>query len=459
MEEVEGWLGGETDYVKLRGGTGPLVYPAGFVYAFAGLRWLVGGGGRGAAALRAAQWAFLGIYLATQALVLRIYGAARSGPPWVALLLLLSKRLHSLYYLRLFNDCVAMLLQYGALALLAGGLWLPGVLAWSAAVSVKMNGLLLLPALGLLLLRNCGVARTAAYLAAGVALQAALGAPFLLTHPRSYLSRAFELSRVFMWQWTVNWRFLPEETFVSPRWAAALLCAHLVALLALAHFSWSAADGGLYAVCMRVWGHAVGSSTAKLHGGEGGATATAAAGGDDTGPVATRLRRRSVSGGSVSPAPLSPRAGARRGGMGTVAHLTSAGGAFCDSPSYVLYVLLACNFVGVAFSRTLHYQFYTWYAHALPLLLWRTDLPLVVRVAVLATIEAAFNVGDAAGAGTPFSSAALTSAHMLLLASLFTATVPHPVKGTSGEGVWRVGFDSALRKTRPLARTAAVVVK
>jgi hypothetical protein len=34
MQEVEGFLQGERDYMKLQGDTGPLVYPAGFVYIF-----------------------------------------------------------------------------------------------------------------------------------------------------------------------------------------------------------------------------------------------------------------------------------------------------------------------------------------------------------------------------------------------------------------------------------------
>ena len=37
-------LQGERDYQSIRGGTGPLVYPAGFLYLFSGLRAASGGG-------------------------------------------------------------------------------------------------------------------------------------------------------------------------------------------------------------------------------------------------------------------------------------------------------------------------------------------------------------------------------------------------------------------------------
>jgi len=37
MQEVGGYLQGERDYLKLRGETGPLVYPAGFIYVYAWL--------------------------------------------------------------------------------------------------------------------------------------------------------------------------------------------------------------------------------------------------------------------------------------------------------------------------------------------------------------------------------------------------------------------------------------
>lgn len=44
IQEVSGFLGGERDYLNLKGDTGPLVYPAGFVYIFSVFRWLTDGG-------------------------------------------------------------------------------------------------------------------------------------------------------------------------------------------------------------------------------------------------------------------------------------------------------------------------------------------------------------------------------------------------------------------------------
>lgn len=66
-------------------------------------------------------------------------------PPWALGLLCLSKRLHSIYMLRLFNDCVAVLLAYAATALLLERCWRGAALMYSAAVSVKMSVLLMAP--------------------------------------------------------------------------------------------------------------------------------------------------------------------------------------------------------------------------------------------------------------------------------------------------------------------------
>lgn len=308
------------------------------------------------------------------------------------LLLMLSKRVHSLYMLRMFNDTVTMAIMWGAILLLQRRAWLAGCILYSLSVSVKMNTLLFAPALAYLMVRNCGILRSALYGVVMIAVQAALGAPFLLTYPESYLARAFELTRVFFHKWTVNWKFLPEHMFVSKGLATSLLAAHLLVLLAMAHFSWTRRDGGLFSMMRKV----------------------------------LLKERANLLGDSSTTSTKSGRSGA----VASTA-TNSSGGAYTDSPSFILHCLLTANFAGIVFSRTLHYQFYSWYWHSLPYLLCTaaSALPPIVKVVILGAIEYAFNVGDAEGAGTAASSAGLQAAHFLLLTAVVSGTVPSPTAG------------------------------
>lgn len=76
-----------------------------------------------------------------------------------------------------------------------------------------------------------------------LALQLGLAVSFLTSEWRPYLSKAFEFSRSFLYKWTVNWRFVPENAFLSRRFALALLLAHLV-LLYVAVRKWTQEFGG-----------------------------------------------------------------------------------------------------------------------------------------------------------------------------------------------------------------------
>ena len=80
-------------------------------------------------------------------------------------------------------------------------------------------------------------------------------------------------------------------------------------------------------------------------------------------------------------------------------------------PSYIAYTLLVSNFIGVVFARTLHYQFYSWYFHALPFLLWISDRSWFWKGLTLVGIEYAFNVFPATAA----SSAVLQLCHLIIL--------------------------------------------
>lgn len=72
-------------------------------------------------------------------------------------------------------------------------------------------------------------------------LQCCIAGPFLFTssveHIKAYWTSAFDFSRRFLYEWTVNWRFLAEPDFSSDRFAKVLLGTHVSTLLvALALF-------------------------------------------------------------------------------------------------------------------------------------------------------------------------------------------------------------------------------
>ena len=73
--------------------------------------------------------------------------------------------------------------------------WTIGCIIYSIAVGVKMNVLLTAPALLYILLASHGYSSTLWYLTLCAMVQLALGAPFLLTAPLSYIKRSFDLGR------------------------------------------------------------------------------------------------------------------------------------------------------------------------------------------------------------------------------------------------------------------------
>lgn len=332
MQEVAGYRQGELDYVKLKGDTGPLVYPAGFVYLFSWLQSITGG------EVLPAQVVFAALYLATQALVMLLYIKSRSMPPWTLVLLCLSRRLHSIYVLRLFNDCWAMFIAYAATLALQWEKWTLAVLLYSAAVSVKMNVLLMAPGVLAVVLKGATVRDLTKGVVAGLVLQLALGAPFLLAYPSSYVSRAFEFSRVFAYKWTVNWRVLPEAWFTSQRFAFVLLALQLRLLWSFAQRKWFSPEGGLAQACVAFWHRASADSGRK--------------------------RRVATTGDNI------------------------------------LYIVFTANFIGILCSRTLHYQFYCWYFHSLPFLFFKTKLPTIASLFALICIEGIWNIFPATPASS-----------------------------------------------------------
>ena len=360
MQEVKGYLDGERNYLNLRGDTGPLVYPAGFVYIFAWLYRVTDQGKN----IFLAQYKFAMLYVFNLVVVLLLYLKGGKVPFVVTCLLVLSKRIHSIFVLRMFNDCVAVFFGYMAILLFCNRNWRWGSLIYSLGVSVKMNMLLYAPGILLVLLMGCGWIETIICLSICAGLQIALGLPFLTTYPIEYISRSFDLGRVFLYKWTVNFKFLPEDVFLSKSLSILLLLS-TVAVLAAFAYKWITENR-----------------------------------------MVLKLARLPFIG---------------------VGRLTKG-----LNPHFIIVTIFASNFIGVAFARTLHYQFYVWYFHTLPYLLWSAKrLPVRLKVLLLVNIELAFNVYPA----TSWSSAMLQVSHLILLVALYLSPAPLAVQGRGrGEG-------------------------
>ncbi|KAJ3566674.1 hypothetical protein NP233_g6848 [Leucocoprinus birnbaumii] len=247
MVQTQLYVKGQHDYSQISGPTGPLVYPAGHVRIHEFLYHFTDAGRD----VRLAQHIYGTLYIFTLIATCAIYRKAGNVPNWVVMLLPLSKRLHSIFVLRLFNDCWAVFFM--TLAVLTFQLELDdtAILLYSGALSVKMSILLYLPGILVITFKRKGIASTFRYLLTITAIQALLASPFLAKDPWSYLKGAFDLGRVFLYKWTVNWRFVDEPTFLSPTFSLSLLIGHLSVLVAFGFFKWCAPDGGIWKVLDR----------------------------------------------------------------------------------------------------------------------------------------------------------------------------------------------------------------
>ncbi len=102
-----------------------------------------------------------------------------------------------------------------------------------------MNVLLFAPGLLVVMVRSVGWSEALPLLFVCAMVQLLVGAPFLFHNPQTYISGAFNLGRQFLFQWTVNWRFLPEWLFLHRGFHVSLLFIHLLLLAAFSHKHWT----------------------------------------------------------------------------------------------------------------------------------------------------------------------------------------------------------------------------
>ncbi|KAF8387838.1 hypothetical protein HHK36_026499 [Tetracentron sinense] len=367
MSQVSGFLEGERNYGNLKGDTGPLVYPAGFLYVYSAIQFITSGD------VFHAQILFGILYIVNLGIILLIYVKTDVLPWWALSLLCLSKRIHSIFVLRLFNDCFAMTFLHAALASLLYQRWHLGLIIFSVAVSIKMNVLLYAPPLLLLMLKSLSIGGVISALIGAALVQILLGLPFLLSHPIAYISRAFNLGRVFIHFWSVNFKFVPEEVFVSKEFAFTLLIVHLILLTAFAHYKWCKNEGGLV--------HFLHSRFVSL-----------------------KLRNAVSSSFSLNQF---------YNHNSTLKNL---------SKEHIVTAMFVGNFIGIVCARSLHYQFYSWYFYSLPFLLWKTPFPTPLRLILFAAVEFCWNVFPS----NLYSSCLLFCTHLAILWGLWTAPCEYP---------------------------------
>jgi len=158
--------------------------------------------------------------------------------------------------------------------------------------------------------------------------QILLAFPFLLKNPWGYLSRAFEFSRQFLFKWTVNWRFMGEERFLSKEFSYALLAGHISLVAVFISTRW------------------------------------------------VRLPFVDILEQLVSPPPVAEQAKLARK----------------TNPNFILTAILTSVLIGCQFARSLHYQFYAYVAWTTPFLLWRSGMHPIAIYAIWAAQEWAWNV-------------------------------------------------------------------
>lgn len=340
MQQVSLYVSGERDYPSIKGSTGPIVYPAAHVYIYTFLYHLTDEGRD----ILLGQILFAALYLATLIVVIACYRHT-GAPPYLFPLLVLSKRLHSIYMLRMFNDGVAAFAMWLAIYFCLRRNWTVGVAIWSLGVGVKMTLVLLVPSIAIGTLLSLGLAQSVVLGAmamliqvssqssalqfipgnwTNVKLQVLIAVPFLQSNSVGYASRAFELSRQFLFKWTVNWRFVGEETFLSREFSVALLVLH-VSLLVIFAARWVKPSGS------------------NLF----------------------RFLQDTI-----------------QGRQGTVTL----------SKSFIMTMMLSSLAIGLLCARSLHYQFFAYLAWASPFLLWRTGVHPILIYVVWALQEWAWNV-------------------------------------------------------------------
>lgn len=413
MQECEGFLNGTFDYSQLRGDTGPLVYPAGFVYIYSIFYFITSNGVN----IKLAQYIFIGIYILQLYFVLRIYIKTKKVPPYVLVITILtSYRIHSIHVLRLFNDPIAVLFLYMSLNFFIDSKWFLGSVFYSLGVSVKMNILLYAPALLFFYLVNLGLTNTIKQLCVCAFIQVLLGLPFLLHNPIAYIKGSFDLGRVFNHTWTVNYRFLSTETFESKCFHLILLAIHVMLLfiflpMCIKYFkSYCRLCFVIKQVQPQIDAKNVENKNKLKLKGKPKLNKN-----NDNEEVLSKEQEQFLNSFESMLEKSNLKSGKKTMRKPENEENIHYNINFDVLSQLFILPMFIINFIGVVCARSLHYQFYSWYFHSLPYLLWSTNFTVIVRFLILALIELCWNTYPS----TNFSSFLLHICHLSVVYGVY----------------------------------------
>ena len=126
----------------------------------------------------------------------------------------------------------------------------------------------------------------------------------------SYFSRAFQLDRQFLYKWSVNWKMISEQLFLSKGFSLFLLTYHLLVVVLFLNDRWLRPSNSNIVNAVRQYVRALPGS-----------------------------RQKQISQGVT--------------------------------PMFVMESMLGSIIIGMMCARSLHYQFYVYLGWATPFLLWR----------------------------------------------------------------------------------------
>lgn len=386
MQQIKLINQGIIKYSEIEGDSGPIVYPGGFVQIYQFIQWLISSSSSSSSStgeeilsydVREAQYIFS--YLFTTSIIFNclIYINLINIPPWTIYLFLLSKRLVSIYVLRLFNDCWTTLAILGVILILQQAStnitedWLVYLLVilasdlYSIAISIKMNALLYFPGFIIIVyfLLDESLIKSTSVLIVMIFIQIIMGWQFLLPLELfnndvdvrrmasiirwDYINQAFNFKRKFLYEWTVNWKFLSIETFTSDGFAKLLLLLHVFILLVF--------------IITRFLNSRI------------------------TGKSITSLIYQIVLPFSSSSSSKSSSSSSSNGNNSNLIKNPQSG------PQLIFIIMSITNLIGILFARSLHYQFLSWYAWSLPGLLY-LNFPIYFTLPIWFVHEWCWNV-------------------------------------------------------------------